>query len=52
VARFQAAGTPEIWNPGSMEITKPAYTKLSPAETEISLIIPANESLLVVFKTR
>jgi hypothetical protein len=50
VARFQAAGTPEIWNPGSMEITKPVFTKLSPGETEISLSIPANESLLVVFK--
>jgi hypothetical protein len=49
-ARFKARGTPEIWNPGTGEITIPTYTTVSSDEVEVALAIPANESILVLFK--
>jgi hypothetical protein len=49
VARFKAKGKPEIWNPGTLEITVPKYTTLSSGETEVTFTIAAKESVLVVF---
>jgi hypothetical protein len=50
VARFKANGKPEIWNPGTTEISVPEHEVLSSDEVSVSITIPANESLLVVFK--
>jgi hypothetical protein len=50
VARFKAKGKPEIWNPGTLEITPLKYTSPGSGEIDVTLTIPANESVLVVFK--
>jgi len=49
-ARFQATGDPELWNPTTMAMTSPAFTRVSSNEVDIALNIPAEESYLVVFK--
>lgn len=50
VAKFKARGKPEVWNPGTQEISIPEYRSLSAGEKEVSILIPPNESILVVFK--
>ena len=49
-ARFQTTGDPELWNPTTMAVTSPAFTRVSSNEVDIALNIPAEESYLVVFK--
>lgn len=50
LARFKAKGKPEAWNPGTKEIIVPEFKKVSSGEVEVSLSLPAEESVLVVFK--
>jgi hypothetical protein len=50
VAKFKASGMPEMWNPSTKAITVPSYKTVSSNEVEVSLTIPANESILILFK--
>jgi len=48
--KFQARGIPELWDPGTGEVSSLTYTHVSTNVVEIQLNIPAEESYLIVFK--
>ncbi len=49
-ARFRAKGRPELWNPSTAQVSPLDYTAISSDVKEVKVVIPAGESVIVLFK--